>query len=47
MHGFIIKKDRKIPDDILQMIEQLEVEEAEAKKTSQPAQSNGNSGGPQ
>ena len=47
MHGFILQKDRKIPDDILQMIEQLEVEEAEAKNTSQPAQSNDGSGGPQ
>jgi hypothetical protein len=47
MHGFILQKDRKIPDDILQMIEQLEVEEAEAEKNSQHAQSNGGSGGPQ
>ena len=47
MHGFFLQKDRKIPDDILQMIKQLEVEEAEAEKTSQPAQSNDGSGGPQ
>jgi len=42
-----LKKDRKIPDDLLRKIEQLEAEEAEAEMATQRAQSNGGAGGAQ